>query len=103
MSKGADMSERVYLAGKITGDDNYRRKFAVAEEKLKGLGYRVMNPAILPDGWDYESYIRISMCMLRECEAVCLLADWTESRGAIAEFNAAVDRNMVIMNYEMIA
>jgi hypothetical protein len=94
--------DKVYLLGKITGDKDYRRKFAVAEEKLKRLGYKVMSPAILPDGWEYDSYIRISAAMLGECGTICLLPDWTESRGAVMEFDTAVDRNMEIINYEML-
>ena len=29
---------KVYIAGKITGNDHYREEFAAAEEKLRALG-----------------------------------------------------------------
>ena len=32
---------RVYIAGKITGDENYRQKFAKAEEVLHQMGHSV--------------------------------------------------------------
>ena len=41
--------KKVYIAGKITGDAGYREKFAAAERKLRGEGYIVLSPAVLPD------------------------------------------------------
>lgn len=38
---------RVYVAGKITGDANYREKFAKAEQALTAMGHCVLNPAHL--------------------------------------------------------
>ncbi len=40
--------KRIYLSGKITGDPNYRDKFAKAEAHYKTFGHAVMNPAVLP-------------------------------------------------------
>ena len=36
---------KIYIAGKITGDPNYREKFEKAEKFLAGQGHSVMNPA----------------------------------------------------------
>lgn len=44
---------KVYIAGKITGDPNYREKFQQAADELKGGGHVVMNPAVLPDGFNH--------------------------------------------------
>ena len=79
----------VYLAGKITGDPNYREKFSAAAAELNKAGYAVINPALLPDGLDYAAYIRISSAMLDECDSVCFLPDWIESRGATHEYDRA--------------
>lgn len=42
---------KVYLAGKITGDQNYREKFAAAAKKLEErAGVTVISPAVTPEG-----------------------------------------------------
>lgn len=42
---------KVYLAGKITGDPNYREKFAAAAKKLEEqAGVTVISPAVTPEG-----------------------------------------------------
>lgn len=81
--------KKVYLAGKITGDPNYREKFAAAEKDLREQGYVVMNPAILPDGWEWEDYMSIGYEMMRACEIICFLPDWGDSTGTREELNNA--------------
>lgn len=73
---------KVYIAGKITGDPNYRQKFKLAEDGLRDLGHAVMNPAVLPGGFDYADYIEICLAMINACDMVYLLDDWGDSRGA---------------------
>lgn len=82
--------ETVYLAGRITGDPDYKAKFAAAAEKLERAGFAVLNPAMLPaEGFTYEAYIRLSSAMLDECAAACFLPDWKESNGARGEYGRA--------------
>lgn len=76
---------KVYIAGKITGLDNYKELFANAEKEIKAAGHVVMNPAILPEGFDYEDYMRIFFAMIDVCDAVYFLNNWQESSGAIRE------------------
>lgn len=80
---------KIYLSGKITGDRNYRRKFNEAAKKLENYGYAVFNPAIMPDGFDYEDYMKIDLMALSACEAIFLLDDWKSSPGAVREKNEA--------------
>ncbi len=75
----------VFLSGKISGDLNYRQKFARAAAMLEAAGYVVLNPATLPDGFDYHAYMRICAAMLAECDAVCFLPCWVDSPGANVE------------------
>jgi hypothetical protein len=78
--------KRVYIAGKITGDADYQRKFGRAEAQLEAAGYAVANPARLPNsGFTWEACMRMSTAMLEECDAVCLLPDWQNSKGARIE------------------
>lgn len=79
------MKTKIYLAGKITGDPNYREKFKSAARVLTALGYVVLNPAILPDGLSEPGYMRISLTMLEESDMAVFLPDFQESKGALIE------------------
>ena len=41
---------KVYISGKITGNENYREEFAKAQAELEKDGHIVLNPAVLPVG-----------------------------------------------------
>jgi hypothetical protein len=88
----------VYVAGRITGDPRYRRKFKRAARGLRALGFCVLNPAILPPaGFSYAAYMRMTQAMLDECEAVALLPDWADSPGATAEYERAKETGKMIL------
>lgn len=89
----------VYIAGKITGDPDYRRKFAIAEAGLLTAGYAVMNPAILPDGFLYEEYMAICKLMIEPCKAVYFLPCWKESPGARVEMTWAREGDKTLMGF----
>lgn len=77
----------VYLAGKITGDDNYKAKFEKAAQALEELGATVLSPAMLPAGLTNEQYMRIDLAMIDSAERVYFLQDFATSAGATAEFD----------------
>ena len=79
----------VYIAGKITGDPCYRKKFSAAKSYLESQGHTVLNPAELPFGLEYKNYMNIGFEMLRASQAVYMLKDWIESAGAIQEHTLA--------------
>lgn len=83
MQVGAHL--RVYIAGKITGDKNYRDKFAKAEQALTAMGHCVLNPAHLPEGMEQGDYMRSCLAMIDCADGVVLLPDWRESDGARLE------------------
>lgn len=69
---------KVYLAGKIAGDPNYREKFAAAAKKLEErAGVTVISPAVTPEGLKKADYMRICFAMF--------LPDWEDSPGAQLE------------------
>lgn len=79
---------KIYIAGKITGDKHYKRKFRKYEKKLVKLGHSVMSPAWLgayPD-FTWEHYMSVSRAMQEVCEATFFIPDWMDSRGAKEEF-----------------
>ena len=82
---------KIYIAGKITGDKHYKRKFRKTECTLKKKGHSVMNPAVLngyPE-FSWEDYMAVSKAMQRQCSATLFLPDWESSRGAKVEYENA--------------
>lgn len=80
---------KVYIAGKITGNENYKAEFAEAEEKLRELGHIPLNPAVLPEGLEKADYMRICLAMLDSADAIAPLLSWTRSDGAAIEVSLA--------------
>lgn len=76
---------KIYLSGRITGDDNYKSKFEEYENKLKLFGHEVFNPASFPNMFSWEEFMEIDLKILSLCDAIFLLEDWKESRGAKIE------------------
>lgn len=79
------MKRKAYIAGKITGDPEYRKKFASAQEELERQGYIVLNPALLPEGMAPSDYMRICLAMLDTADVVFFLPGWPNSKGAQLE------------------
>ena len=77
---------KIYIAGKITGDENYREKFRKQEERLREEGHIVLNPASLPEGLKNEEYARICVAMMSVADCVAFIPDWKESHGAQVEY-----------------
>ena len=73
---------KIYIAGKITGNPNYKEQFAAAEKKLKAEGHQVINPTWKPEGLPYKQYIDMGLMELQQCDVIYLLSDWKDSKGA---------------------
>lgn len=87
------MNERVYMAGKITGDPDYKKKFAGWAERLQRFGFKaenIVNPAELcSEKWSWLRCMIHDLRLLAGCGVVAMLPDWRESRGARIEHFAA--------------
>ena len=95
---------KIYIAGKISDDKNYKKKFKKAERALKKKGHSVMNPAWLVEykAFSWIDYMIVSEAMQRRCEAVLFLPDWKQSDGARIEHNRAKNSGQKIfysLNY----
>lgn len=81
---------KIYIAGKITDNPNFKQEFEQAEIKLLEQGYSVLNPSRLPRGLGYENYMHICFAMIDVADAVCVLRNWKYSEGAKREYAYAV-------------
>lgn len=81
---------KIYIAGKITGEPNYKEKFDIAATSLEAQGHIVLNPAELPEGMLPADYMRICFAMIDTADAIYLLNDWCSSSGASIERNYAI-------------
>lgn len=77
---------KAYIAGKITGDADYREKFSCAKSCLEAEGFIVLNPAELPEGMLPADYMRICMSMVDTADVVAFLPGYTQSKGARLEW-----------------
>jgi len=76
---------KVYIAGKITGDENYKRRFAAVQKLIESRGHVVLNPAALPQGMSNSDYMRICMAMIDVADLVAFIPGFEKSCGAILE------------------
>lgn len=77
---------KVFISGKITGDEFSYFKFKNMEKRLLDVGYTVINPYIKPSSeWSYKQYIDMALDKLKMCDAIYSLEGWSKSKGASFE------------------
>lgn len=83
-------NEKIYIAGKITGDPNYYAKFHAAEDYLMVWldwdYWDIVNPVEWCDNeWPWWRCMVRCLRLVAGCGWVAMLPDWRESRGARIE------------------
>lgn len=90
----------VYLSGKITNNENYKKEFASAELFLAQMGYMVVNPARLDqvaDNLTYEQYMQICYRLIDIADIIFMVSGWQKSKGANAELSYAKSLGKKVM------
>lgn len=88
---------RLYLAGAISGNPDYRKQFATAAALLTLQGHEVLNPAENEEQPSWRAYMALSLRQLVEQEGIALLPGWESSKGASLEAHVAEALGMVRM------
>ena len=90
--------KKVYIAGQISDNPNFRKEFATAEKKLQELGYEPVNPAKYePPNMPYKYYISRGIIMLSGCDKIYMLKGWQRSPGATLEKHFAETVGIEVM------
>jgi ribosomal protein L13E len=80
--------KKIYISGRVTGDDDYVKKFSKAARRLDKAGYRAENPVNFVTTSEkavWQKAMRVVLKIMLFCDGVALLPDWQESKGARIE------------------
>lgn len=92
---------KIYIAGKISGlnRSNVIQKFEAAQKSLSKKGHQVFIPCVLPayEEVSHEDYLHICYAIIDVCDAVYMLSDWQQSKGARLEYEYAIENNKQII------
>ena len=96
------MKKKIYIAGKVTGlpQDEVSIKFANAENDLEQKGFNPVNPihVVCNVNATWQEAMKKCIAALMDCDAVFVLPDALQSKGAKLELKLA--RKMGIPVFE---
>lgn len=99
----------VYIAGPITGVENYEENFKQRENELKKMGFKVINPAekgkvlekILGRQPKHEEYMNYLLPYVLQATSISLLKGWELSKGARLEYDVAMGTGKTILDVKV--
>jgi len=99
------LKKKVYLAGKITGED-YQEcwdKFELYENILLLGGFDVINPMrIVQKGTHWQDAMDMLKPHFIQCKHIFFMGDWTQSEGARLEMEWANENHIpVVYHFEL--
>lgn len=84
-----DNKPKIYIAGKIgfLPEHEYIANFKQGKIEAAAAGYTPLSPVDLPHDHDrtWKSYMKEDLRALKECDAIYMLSNWKDSRGARIE------------------
>lgn len=98
--------KKIYISGKITGTDDYKYRFAIAERELTSRGFTVLNPVkagkwleryLAPEIPTWSQYMKQAIKAMMIADCIYMLKGYRESKGARLELFLAK-----ILQYEII-
>ena len=97
----------VYISGAITGTKDYLERFCNVEQRLIDAGFEdVINPAqvmkYLPNSTSHETYMEISLALLKTADLMVLMDGWEKSEGCRQEYEYADEKGILILEYHKI-
>lgn len=92
---------RIYVSGKITGLQHEVAKeyFDQVTKQLRSAGHEAVNPMeVCPYNpeWTWEQYMAKDIEVLLGCEAIFMLGNWRDSKGARIEHYIASETHKKI-------
>lgn len=98
-----DNKTKIYIAGKVTGEPKHScaLKFATAQKELEKQGYEVVNPIEVVGDFnaDWKTAMRKCIKALMDCDAIYMLPDWHDSKGAKIEHSLAIDLSLAFVSF----
>lgn len=84
---------KVYISGKISGlsFEEAFKNFEDAEKEVRDMGGVPVNPMKLEhkENADWYDFMEKDIAALLRCEAIYMLKNWGDSKGARCEYNLA--------------
>lgn len=82
---------RLYIAGRIADEKDFRAKFARACDEVRAMGLEPINPCELEHdhGRTWAEFMVTDIKAMLDCDGVYALNDWERSKGAAIEVNLA--------------
>jgi nucleoside 2-deoxyribosyltransferase len=92
---------KIYISGQITGIENQASAiFEAAESFLRAKGFEPTNPMKLDHNHDqnWESFMRVDIAALMQCDGIYMLDNHTKSAGAKLELHIATHLKMFVFH-----
>lgn len=91
---------KLYIAGRIADEKDYRAKFDRARAEVAAMGHEPVSPCDLHDSCTHELWEEWMVCdmhVMLNCDGVYALCDWVISKGATIEVELAEKLNKTII------